>query len=68
MRLQGWTCVGKPNHDIHVVPINDLKEHIQIGLECWCHPKMIIEDLGDLRIIVHASADGRELIEEHGVN
>lgn len=52
---------------VHVVPINDLHEHVERedGV-CWCAPGVIFED--DTRIIVHHAEDGRELVEQHGVN
>jgi hypothetical protein len=68
--------------DIHVLPINDLREHEETR-GCWCHPRFEIEhDLGcptieadgygicwcqRAGVIVHNSADGRELVEEHGL-
>ena len=52
--------------DIHVSPINDLVDHVD-DEDCWCEPK--IETFTDgRRVIVHNSADSRELIEQHGVN
>ena len=52
--------------DIHVVPINDLREH-QESETCWCQPTVErVEE--DRRLIVHNSEDGRELVEQHGVN
>lgn len=43
---------------IHIIPINDLREHA-ISSSCWCNPD--IEDDGDM--IVHNSMDGREHYE-----
>ena len=52
--------------DLHVIPIKDLREH-QESQKCWCLPK--VERVAkDSRLIVHNSADGRELVEQHGVN
>lgn len=39
----------------HVIPENDLQEHLEVG--CECHPKVVIHD-GDM-IIVHNAYDGR---------
>lgn len=54
--------------DIHVLPRNDLREHEETRV-CWCHPYNYSEP-DDERgvVVVHHSADGRELVEEHGVN
>ena len=46
-----WTVV-----DYNVVPINDLREHIQNN-QCWCNPDY------DDGVYVHHSADNRELTE-----
>ena len=43
----------------HVVPLNDLREHItDIDVPCWCSPT-VNED----GIIIHNSMDGRERFE-----
>lgn len=47
---------------IHVLPINDEREHIEDGTTCWCDPQLITDE--PELIIVHNSADGRELIEQ----
>lgn len=56
----GWAVIEERGGLFrHVVPINDLHDHLVDGeFECWCHPK--IEDGG---VIVHNSADKRELYE-----
>jgi hypothetical protein len=51
--------------DLHVEPVDDLREHDQTRT-CWCHPDLQQE--GTRVIVIHHSADGRELVEEHGVN
>jgi hypothetical protein len=43
--------------DFHVVPVNDLREHIA-NTDCWCKP---YEDDG---VWVHHSMDRREEYEE----
>ena len=48
----------------HVWPPNDVRQHI-FSSGCWCQPMTNV--VGDTTIIVHNSADGRELVEEHGV-
>ena len=45
----------------HIIPENDLKEHVSNGSLCPCGPS-IIEVEGEL-ILVHNSYDGREALE-----
>lgn len=51
--------------DVHVLPIHDLRAH-QEARNCWCQPR--VEAVGPGVVVIHQSADGRELIERHGVN
>lgn len=44
----------------HVVPINDLREHIRDGNQCWCDPEYDDIDC----IVIHSSMDERETYEE----
>lgn len=59
--------------DIHVLPENDLREHAE-KRDCWCAPRLERDFLDDepdadlVVLVIHHSADGRELIEQHGVN
>jgi hypothetical protein len=53
--------------DVHVTPINDVREHADSG-DCWCQPRITRVDGVRARVIVHNAADGRELVERHGVN
>ena len=46
---------------IEITPINDTKEHTS-GSTCQCEPKIIWEN-GEM-IVIHASYDGREALEE----
>ncbi len=48
---------------IHIYPINDEREH-EIGdtTTCWCDPKLDLEQ--PEMLVIHNSADGRELIEQ----
>ena len=45
---------------LHVYPLNDLREHVLEGTTCWCHPK--IED----DVVVHNAMDQRERSEKRG--
>ena len=45
---------------LHIIPLNDLKEHTEEST-CECCPELIIEN-GEM-IFVHNSYDKRELID-----
>lgn len=51
-----------------VIPRRDTRPHV-LG-RCWCEPTVERVRLGRvLRFLVaHNAGDGRELIEEHGIN
>lgn len=56
----------------HVLPIDDLREHEE-SPACWCQPTVQTEDseTGEpyrAPLVVHNSLDGRELVEQHGIN
>lgn len=53
--------------DWHVTPRDDLREHEHIR-GCWCQPRLEGEDRAQPCLVIHNSADGRELVEEHGIN
>jgi hypothetical protein len=53
----GWEVVGLPPELLHVIPINDLREHLA-DEACWCGPTTD----GD-GIMVHNSMDKREYFE-----
>lgn len=46
--------------DIHVMPVDDLKEHLFEN--CPCEPRVEVE--GANLIYIHHSWDGRELFEQ----
>ena len=46
----------------NIVPINDIKEHLEDSALCECNPTIIFEN-GDM-IITHNSYDHREVIEQ----
>lgn len=51
---------------LHVTPVDDLRDHITVGAaQCWCQPRLQRVHGGIL--VIHNSADGRELVEEHGL-
>jgi hypothetical protein len=52
--------------DVHVTPIDDLREHEETRA-CWCGPRVEQEPEASA-VVVHHAADGRELVEEHGIN
>lgn len=54
---------------MHAYPVADEREHDLEGTGCWCEPKVMWSDpdTGEAfpeALIVHNSADGRELIEQ----
>jgi hypothetical protein len=53
---------------IHIVPVNDLRPHNDRGDSCWCQPFCEVDLDGIFVMLIHHSADGRELVEQHGVN
>lgn len=44
----------------HVVPMNDIREHVTFDGNCWCKPQ------AQGTVWVHNSADGREHTYEKG--
>lgn len=60
-----------PNPDIHVTPVNDLRDHDD-ARDCWCAPRLETETSfwtgQPTTIVVHNAADGRDLVETGGVN
>jgi hypothetical protein len=51
--------------DLHVLPIDDLRDHEE-SRDCWCAPTVSQEPDAD-PVVVHHAADGRELVEAHGL-
>lgn len=50
--------------DLHILPIADLREHEE-SRTCWCDPKLEREE--DTVLVIHHALDGRELVEQHGL-
>lgn len=44
----------------HVLPTGE--DHAESGFECWCNPKIEIQDNGGV-VVTHNSLDWREYIE-----
>lgn len=54
--------------DIHVLPIEDRREHEE-SRDCWCTPSITYDPATmTAAVVIHHSADARELIERHGIN
>lgn len=51
--------------DIHVIPIKDMRPHLETRT-CWCRPEVEGTNAGRDAIVIHAAADGRDLVERHG--
>ena len=49
------------DREVHVSPVDDVMPHICPADECWCGPRVELAD--GATVVVHASADGRELVE-----
>lgn len=66
-RRQIWgTLQHAATRLVHVYPVNDLKRHqLRRDGVCWCTPTRAAYAAGTL--IAHRSLDGRELIEQHGL-
>lgn len=51
----------------HVLPVNDLIEHEDVGEDCVCGPdvELVVSDVdgSDGWVVKHHSLDGRELLE-----
>lgn len=54
-----WLAIASGPDEIHLIPHNDLIEHTEND-ECICGPATTHPDDG-LKVVAHASLDGREL-------
>jgi hypothetical protein len=52
--------------DIHVLPVDDLRPHVETR-DCWCRPRVEQDPHMVIALVIHESADGRELVEQYGV-
>lgn len=66
--------VSKAARAVHVLPIDDLRAHVDTGFRCWCAPRVetIDPQTGDPYpdggcLVIHHALDGRELVERHGL-
>lgn len=64
--MRRWTDLSRGDGTVHIVPVNDLKAHRERGVHCWCDPAVTRYESGAY-LVVHNSLDGRELIEQHGL-
>lgn len=55
-----------PPADVHVVPLNDLRDHEE-SAKCWCCPIEIFDASMHVPVWVHNSMDGRENTVEKGI-
>lgn len=46
-----------------VLPVNDIREHLESDLACPCNPIWEVLPSGNL-VLIHNSFDGRELMED----
>lgn len=57
------TDCARTSWPMHIVPINDLREH-EVDMHCWCHPTLDEGwEYGQEKVFVHHSMDGREAFE-----
>lgn len=72
--LKGWRLViwgigGRETLAV-VYPLSDTRRHVtrpEATEACWCQPS--VEQVNPhKKLIWHRAADGRELVEQHGVN
>lgn len=65
-----WSASVPPTEserpDIHILPEGDLRPH-QETRGCWCVPDLQVVEQTRTVLVLHHAADGRELIEDHGV-
>jgi hypothetical protein len=61
--MNEWQPIGGTSNDLHVVPLNDLREHAAAS-DCWCSP---VQDVDEPLVWVHQSMDRREHTVEKGV-
>jgi hypothetical protein len=56
----------QPLSRVHVLPVNDLIDHDDVGDDCVCGPAVehVPSDTGDGWLITHNSLDGREKDEQ----
>ena len=47
---------------VHVLPLNDLRPHVEAGEWCHCQPR--IQQEGEGKVVIHNAYDGREFYEE----
>lgn len=47
---------------VHVIPLNDLRSHLEGGTYCHCKPRLQEEANGT--IVIHNAYDGREFYEQ----
>lgn len=65
-----WTASvplnGNGQRDIHILPEGDLQSHDETR-RCWCEPVIQVVESSQMVFVLHHAADGRELIEDHGI-
>lgn len=47
---------------IHVLPVNDLEPHEEVGTACKCEPRVEFAEGGML--VIHNAYDNREILEK----
>lgn len=51
---------------LHVTPVNDLREHVNHGTDCWCKPEIDTTDDGELldrAAVAYALRQAADMVE-----
>ena len=71
-RVSRW-MVAKVSRAVHILPIGDLREHVDTGRTCWCGPRVETTNpetgapyVAGYYVVIHQALDGRDLVETHG--
>jgi hypothetical protein len=58
---KGWKTDGEADDCVQVIPIADLKQHVEHGEYCHCVPHVMRDYARP--VVVHNAYDGREFAE-----
>jgi len=71
--MRGWRSTTRGTDDtviVQLLPVQDLRPHDEIADGCWCKPtveRMAGPGAWLAIVVIHKSADGREIVERHDV-
>ena len=58
-----WMCESGGGREAQIWSKYDLREHVTDGGPCWCNPRIEKHEDGAVAMVVHRSADNREMFE-----